>query len=520
MAKVRLMSTSVIRFASSPFALIAACILLSLISCSTMEIKREIQIPKEAKEIKSAESPPPEPLRAPDFVPVQEDTSPLKTRIIDLSARNTPLRDVLYVITEATGLNLVIDKEVNVDIPITISLKNVTAEDGLNKVIFSADYFYTVKNNMLFVKALDTRTFELGYPAIIQSYNTDLGGDILGAATSGGTTTGAAATSPLKGSITQKSETDKSAYNFWDVIEKSIERLLGIPAGKASPTQQHFLVNRLAGTIVVTASRKNLEKIENYINLVKKVINRQVLVEAKIIEVTLSDSLKYGIDWSFLSTYRRTSTTTVGTSGFTSVVPTGGPTFSISTAAADFTSLLNALQTQGETRILSNPRVNIMNGQTAILSVGQNKNFISKVETVTTPGTTGTTTSFTISTSSVLSGIMIGIVPFVSESGEVSMTITPIVSDLVKMETRTFGGNLYQIELPTIDLRELSTTVKMRTGEMVIIGGLIADREELTDNQVPGLGDIPILGYLFKSRSKVVKKSELVVMLQPIIVSR
>lgn len=249
-------------------------------------------------------------------------------------------------------------------------------------------------------------------------------------------------------------------------------------------------------------------------------INRQVLVEAKIIEVTLSDSLKYGIDWSFLSTYRRTSTTTVGTSGFTSVVPTGGPTFSISTAAADFTSLLNALQTQGETRILSNPRVNIMNGQTAILSVGQNKNFISKVETVTTPGTTGTTTSFTISTSSVLSGIMIGIVPFVSESGEVSMTITPIVSDLVKMETRTFGGNLYQIELPTIDLRELSTTVKMRTGEMVIIGGLIADREELTDNQVPGLGDIPILGYLFKSRSKVVKKSELVVMLQPIIVSR
>ncbi|MBM4272157.1 MAG: hypothetical protein FJ139_08395, partial [Deltaproteobacteria bacterium] len=270
MAKVRLMSTSVIRFASSPFALIAACILLSLISCSTMEIKREIQIPKEAKEIKSAESPPPEPLRAPDFVPVQEDTSPLKTRIIDLSARNTPLRDVLYVITEATGLNLVIDKEVNVDIPITISLKNVTAEDGLNKVIFSADYFYTVKNNMLFVKALDTRTFELGYPAIIQSYNTDLGGDILGAATSGGTTTGAAATSPLKGSITQKSETDKSAYNFWDVIEKSIERLLGIPAGKASPTQQHFLVNRLAGTIVVTASRKNLEKIENYINFSKE----------------------------------------------------------------------------------------------------------------------------------------------------------------------------------------------------------------------------------------------------------
>jgi len=523
MAEVRLNNA----YMSKVFLFVGLFICMTSCSTiSTMEIKREIQIPKEAKEAAGAGSVPAAPVTTPDFVPVHEDISPLKTRIIDISARNTPLRDILFVISEATGLNLIMEKDVLPELPVTLSLKNVTAEDALNRVCASVDYFYVVKDNMLFIKATITKTYEMGLPSVVQSYHTDLGGDMLGSALS---STGGGST--IKGNISQKSETDKTAYNLWDVIEKSLEKIIGAPAGTTSTAQQTFVVNRLTGTIIVTATKNNLERIENYINTIKKVINRQVLVEAKIIEVTLSDGLEFGINWNFVFDNRGGRSGTfgaagnVGTDKFADVISTANPNFSITTVASDFTSLLRAIQTQGETRILSNPRVNVMNGQTSILSVGQDTTFISNIQTTTTTGTTPITT-FTVTTSSLLSGIMIGIVPFVSESGEISLNITPITSDLVKMDSQKLGtpdsaGNFpYLIQLPTINLRQMSTTVKIGNGQIIIIGGLISNREEFADSQVPWLGDIPLLGYLFKSRTKTVTKTELVVLIQPTIISR
>ncbi|MGD1152382.1 MAG: pilus (MSHA type) biogenesis protein MshL [Syntrophales bacterium] len=507
---------------SMPKLFLLAGLLVCVISCSTstLEIKREVQIPKEFKEGEGPGVTPTPPVKTPDFIPVHEDISPLKTRIIDISARNTPLRDVLSIISEATGLNLVMEKEIAPELPVTVSLKNVTAEDALNRVCASVDYFYTVKDNMLFIKATMTRTYELGLPAIVQTYHTDLGGDMLG-----GAMTGSAGSTSVKGNISQKSETDKAAYNLWDVIEKSIEKLLGASAGMQSAVQQTSVVNRLTGTIVVTATKKNLEKIEDYINTVKKVINRQVLVEAKIIEVNLSDGLQFGINWSYVLNTRDGQSATAATGQFADVVSTSAANFSITTVAADFTSLLRAIQTQGETRILSNPRISIMNGQTAILSVGQDRTFISNIQTTTTTGTTPITT-FTVSTSTTLSGIMIGIVPFISDNGEISLSITPITSDLTKLDSQKLGtpdasGNYpYLIQLPTVNLRQLSTTVKVRNGQTVIIGGLITNREDIQDSKVPFLGDIPLLGYLFKSRAKSVTKTELVVLIQPMIISK
>jgi len=516
MAEVRLSKFTVVKL------FLLSILFMFLTSCNTtaLDIKREIQIPREAKETKSADLAPVAPVKIPDFVPVHEDISPLKTRIVDITARNTPLRDVLFIISEATDLNLIMEKEIIPELPITLNLKNVTAEDALNRVCASVDYYYTVKDNILYVKATATRTYELGMPAIIQTYHIDLGGDMLGGATSGtsGSTT-------VKGNISQKAETDKAAYNFWDVIEKSLDKIISASTGAHSASPQTLSVNRITGTIIVTATKRDLEKVENYLSTIKKVINRQVLVEAKIIEVILSDGLQFGINWNFILNTGDSPSATFATQKFADVVSTANPNFSIATAASDFTSLLRAIQTQGETRILSNPRLSIMNGQTAILSVGQDQNYISKIETTTTAGTTPITT-FTVNTSSLLSGIMIGIVPFISESGEISLNITPITSDLVKIDSQKLGtpdtaGNYpFLIQLPTINLRQMNTTVKVRNGHMVIIGGLISNREEYADSQVPFLGDIPILGYLFKSRSKTVTKAELVVLLQPVIISK
>ena len=512
-----------------------------LMSCSRFDIKREVQIPPEVREPAAQIQPLSEPPRTPEFFPATEEISPLRTKIVDIAARNTPLRDVLYVIAEATGLNLVMEKDVSPEVPITITLRNVSAEDALRTIFSSVDYFYAVRDNLLIVKAMDTRFFELGHPAIVQTYNVDVGGDILGGSTSGPTSsssttgnTASSGSSNIKGSVTQSSKGDTIAFNFWDAIEKSIAVFLG-PASPpqtgqpvtASSARQSFTVNRLTGTIVVTASKTNIERVEQYLNTIRKVINRQVLVEAKIIEVQLSDSLKYGIDWNFLANWKGVGNIhTFGTRNFSSVVGATLPAFNIGVgeAGANFSSLLNALQQQGEVRTLSNPRVNIMNGQTALLSVGRNTTIISRVDTTTTAAGGATPiTTFTIGTSSILSGIIIGIVPFINESGEISMTITPIISDLVRLDERTIGlagQNQTTISLPTIDLKELSTTVKVRDGQMVIIGGLISRRENLQDNKVPGLGDVPVAGALFTSRDKSESRNELVVVLQLALLSR
>jgi MSHA type pilus biogenesis protein MshL len=524
------------------FLSFASCLLpiaFFIISCSSTDIKREIQIPEEVREIKPERPALSEP-KIPEFIPVTEDISPVKTRIVDIAARNTPLRDVLHVIAEATGLNLVMEKGVAAETPVTLTLKNMSAEDALNTIFTSVDYFYAVKDNMLVVKAVDTRIFELGHPAIVQTYSVDVGGDILGGATgsltTGGTTAGG--TTTIKGNITQNTKSDTTAFNFWDAIEKSIANILGAAqptatsaagaattaATTAAPSSQSYTINRLTGTIFVTASKRNIERVEQFLNTIKKVISRQVLVEAKIIEVQLSEGLKYGVDWSFVNRTMGSGELNIATSGFSGVVPLAGSSLNVGiTRGASFSSLLSAIATQGEVRTLSNPRVNIMNGQTALLSVGRNVSFISKVETTTTTAAGATpTTTFTVQTSNILSGIIIGIVPYINDNGEISLTITPIISDLIRLEDKTIGsgGNQSQISLPTVDLRELSTTVKVRDGQMIIIGGLISKKENLQDNKVPGLGDVPLLGEAFKSRDKAESRSELVVVLQPVLVSR
>jgi MSHA type pilus biogenesis protein MshL len=504
-----------------------------------MNIKRnEVKIPEEFKQTsphaQAVTRPAPEPPKAPDFVPATEDVSPIKTRIVDITARKTPLRDVLHVIAEATSLNLVMEKGVDPETEVNLTLKNVTAEYALNTIFSAVDYFYKVEENLLIVKASDTKAFELGHPAMTQAYTVDVGGDILGGAMDinpSGSGSGGSSTA-MKGNITQSIKGDDIAFKFWDAVEKSVQTILGGQSGgsaQAGP-EQSVTINRLSGTIYVTATKKNLQKVEEYLKTVRKAIGRQVLIEAKVIEVQLTDDFQFGIDWTMVDRYitstdtgsRTTSSFTASTSKFTSAVTSAGPIFAITGAPsfggakADLSFVLNALQQQGDVRTLSNPKLNIMNGQTAMLSVGRNQAYISKVESTISASGGAQTITYTVTTNSILSGTMIGILPYISENGEISLTITPIVSNLVKLTPQTIGSTsttaVVDIQLPT-------TTVKVRNGDIIAIGGLISKDEKQVDNQVPFLGNLPFIGYLFKSRDKQEHKIELVVIIQPILVN-
>jgi len=524
--------------------LIFIIIFLFVYACGSMEMKSEIKIPQvelpKKEEVVKKEAPP-------DFRIEKEDITPIKIKRVSVNARQTPMRDILLVLCKDAGLNLIIEKDVDPNTPITLVLSNVTLEDALNSVFSSTEYFYRIERNMLVVKATDTKIFHLSAIPVQQTYSTDLGGDILGgvtgqlpgATTTGTTTTGTTGTQ-LKGNISKTEKTDDSAYKFWDSIEKALSTILGTatratagaqPAG-ATVSRESFVINRLTGTVMVTATKKNMQKVEEYLETVKKVMSRQVLIEAKVIEVTLSKSLKYGIDWSFLREWTHgTHSWSLGgaTSGFTSsAISTGEPysqiRFSLTTTAIkEFTSIIKALAEFGDVRTLSNPRVSIMNGQTSLFTVGRNYSFISKVQSNVTTGTGGTPIiTYTVESSNLLSGLMLGIVPYIDEKGEISLTITPIISNLLAIESKQFGeeSQATTIQLPKVDLRQLSTTVKVKDGEILIIGGLIKREEALSENKTPVLGDIPVVGELFKSKDREETNTELVILLQPRIISQ
>jgi MSHA type pilus biogenesis protein MshL len=250
----------------------------------------------------------------------------------------------------------------------------------------------------------------------------------------------------------------------------------------------------------------------------------------------LDEGLNFGIDWSFLENVKAfggpvnagfgalnlaTRSFTAATDAAASPTASTGPRFQVGVSRANFQALLTALKTQGDVKTLSNPKINVMNGHASILTVGRNTSYISKVTSTTATSGTTPLTTFNVETGSILSGMIIGIVPYISDSGEISLNVTPITSDLVSLTDKSVGsiGNQTFISIPTVDLREMTTTVKMQDGQLVIIGGLISRKTTTNDEKIPLLGDIPGLGRLFTRTNNSESRSELVLLLRPHIVS-
>ncbi len=466
--------------------------------------------------------------RTDTFRPVAEDVVPFRSRLVSVDLRDTPIRDALYSIAQTTGLNLVMQRGVDPDHPVTLSVSNIPAQEAVDIICNAAGYFYRLKNNILTISAMGTRVFEFGQPAVNQEYSVEVGGDMLGAVIEGvedfgeggGGGGGSGSEDSQTGKIKQTLASDSQAFNFWEAIERALQNIIGASeesagaagfAGESSRGRRpYYDINRMAGTVMVTADRERLEQVEHYINSVKQALHRQVIIEARIIEVQLAKGLKYGIDWTWLAS----DSVTIQANNFRDIVNPMDANVEVHVSRSDFDGVLRAIERQGQVNTLSNPRLNIMNGQSALLSVGRSQSFLSSLESEVTTGDNPVVT-YTTNTSSVLSGMAIGIVPYISSDGQISMSITPIISELISMEERQIGDQGTSISLPTVDLRQMSTTVKVADGEMIIIGGLMQTKKKAEDEQVPFVGNIPLVGYLFKRFEDVDEQTDIVILLKP-----
>ncbi len=293
-----------------------------------------------------------------------------------------------------------------------------------------------------------------------------------------------------------------------------------ISAPKRSREGFFYTIDRPLGIITVTAPRSILEQVKSYLDNLNRELSKQVIIEAKILEVRLERRHSTGVDWTDLMKNSKFSfNVNFGSGG--QLYPKEGVKFisSVSMQPKAFTLLVDALSEYGKVKVLSNPKLTLMNGQAAMLTVGESISYIDNVES-TVDSVTGIVT-YTVNTQSILSGIGFSVMAQIAKDDEVVLHITPVTSQLQEpIEYRTFGSSVSSSEvgLPRINLREISTMAKVKNGQFLIIGGLIDEIKDKKETKVPVVGDIPVIGNAFKSTKDYSNKRELIILLRPQVV--
>lgn len=309
----------------------------------------------------------------------------------------------------------------------------------------------------------------------------------------------------------------ESRTNFWRDLEKAIQTILG------SGNDRIVVVSPQAGLVTVRGMPEEIAAVKAFLGRSEQQLQRQVVLETKIIEVTLNDEYQQGVEWNRLiasigSTDFNFTTTGVAPGNALSAV-LGGVT-AVSFNNADFSGVINLLETQGNTQVLSSPRVTAMNNQKAVIKVGQDEYFVTDVTSNTTVTSGATTSSPNISLQPFFSGIALDVTPQIDDQGNVILHVHPSVTETSEQikTLRVTGNDEIRLPLAQSNIRESDTIIKARNGEIVVIGGLMQTVTSDSESRTPVLGSIPLLGQLFTSKRQVERKKELVILLKPTVV--
>ena len=474
-------------------------------------------------------------------------------RVIELAANNREVADVVRLLAENAGLQYRIEPGVNGKVNTT--LRNKTLTEALDAIL-PQGVTYQIQNGVLRVgpARMETKIFTLDYVAlsrvgtastIIQRRLTTSGGGIGGASAgaAGSQSLGAGAgASGISGGADVISAV--SVADAWEEIRVTAEALVfessrtgqsgqaaagsstlgfgsvGRPYSRVEPDGRRLIINPMAGTITVSAYPAQLDLLETSIRAFESSIQRQVLIEAKIVEVNLDRSFEFGIDWNALANTPALggAVTARVRSPTTAPRTTGNVEFTISGGAGSVGVVLNALDTQGDVRVLSSPRVSALNNQRAVFNVTTGEVVFTVSQTlVPNPGGQATFVS-QVTPQQVNVGIVLDVLPQIGADNTVTMNIRPVVTSVAR--TASFTGPDGSVsQAPVIDTRESDTMARLRGGETIIIGGLMQTRREKVQSGIPGLRSIPLLGRLFTSYKDVERKAELVIFLTPTIIS-
>lgn len=294
--------------------------------------------------------------------------------------------------------------------------------------------------------------------------------------------------------------------------------------GDSENNGQYFTINRPAGVITVQTTQAKHRRIKDYLDELRSAMQAQVLIEAKVVEVTLSDQFRAGIDWSYVNLPNIALTTNLAAS--TLIVPQGraDPTLAmgLSTNGGALQNLLRLMDTFGTSRTLSSPRLTVVNNETAMLKVAENEVYFTIEAETTTSDSGPAVTTYTSTLNTVPIGMLMQVQPSINlHNDQISMSLRPTISRVVgrvQDPAVSLVNPAVISTVPVVEVREVDSVVTMESGSVLVMGGLMQERSANEDEKVPGLGDVPLAGNLFKRQNRDSEVTELVIFLRATIV--
>ncbi len=451
----------------------------------------------------------------------------------DLVVNGAPAQDVFMAIVSGTRYSMLVHPEVAGTI--SANLKNVTVPEAMSSIRDLYGYDYTLDGHRIVVRPLtpQTRIFKVNYLAGTRVGSSDI--RVISGSISSASSGGASGTMGGSGSQQASLETSKinTALNsdFWGELKVALDTIVG-ESGKVILSPQ-------SGVVVVRTTPRTMRDVEHFLKATASAVERQVMLEAKILEVRLDDGYQTGINWAVLHNgeHKYSSGANTGNfdlltgaasgsladvlgSGLPAAAGTTSGIFGLAFQTKSFAALINFLETQGTVHVLSSPRIAALNNQQAVLKVGTDDYFVTDVSTTSNTGGAGTTTTPSVTLQPFFSGIALDVTPQIDEKGLVTLHIRPSVSVVTEKIKNIDAGQAGQLTLPlaSSSVSETDSVVQVEDGRIVAIGGMMKQSFDGSANRVPGLGRVPLLGYFFGNTSQSSKKSELVILIKPTVI--
>jgi MSHA biogenesis protein MshL len=485
------------------------------------------------------------------------DGRPIEARF-DLAVNNAPAGQVFMAIVSGTRYSMVVHPAVKD--PLSVNLRDVTVFEALDTIREVYGYEYKLQGNRILVEplSLQTRVYQVNYLMSQRKGKTEvrvISGSV--SDSSPPSNTGPIAQPVLTGTGVTTTALDSSRIlttstnDFWSEIGSALKAIVGTEGGR------NVVMSPQSGVIVVRAMPAELRNVTEFLKTMQVVVERQVMLEAKIIEVQLSDRHQAGVNWAaftqgansrfaggVLSPGARlapdgtvsafTARNEDGSVAINSLLAsnpaapgtiaslpgTPGTLLGLAFQTSSFAALVSFLETQGNLQVLSSPRIATLNNQKAVLKVGTDEFFVTNITTNTT--TTGTTSvqSPTITVAPFFSGVALDVTPQIDEHNQIILHIHPSVSVVIEktkdIDLGTAGN--FRLPLASSTISESDTIVRVSNSNIVAIGGLMKETTTRNNSGVPGFGTLPIVGNLFSSKSRSVVKSELVILIKPTVI--